>query len=255
MMLTLKGRTCVFAGATAGDGVEVVKALCAGGMNVFMVTHMAARAQNLVNEIEKLGLPGRCTAIGASEDGPAEYDPEVYERIEREYGSVDVIIHNTGTTGPDISIEETEPEQLMTLLEHLTVGSFRMLKAALPSLRRSACARVIFMSSVEGIRGGIHESFPNAVAKGAAASLAVNCAARLAGEGICVNCIAKGAIARVDGVHPGEADPESILPFIPMKRIGTSQDLAGLTAFLASEESSYLTGQVIALAGGYDLAG
>lgn len=252
-MQTLQGRTCVFAGATAGDGVDAVKELCAGGMNVVMTTHNPQRAQALTEEIKDMHLPGKCIAIGETQDGPAESSPSVYGRIEKEFGSVDVIIHNTGGTGVDTPMELLDTEILMEHISHLTAGAFNMLKAALPSLRRSSAARVIFMSSAEGIRGGHHESFANAVAKGAVASLTVNCAARLAKEGICVNCIAKGAIPRVEGIRPGDADPEDMLADIPMKRLGTPSDLAHVIAFLASEESSYLTGQTITLAGGYDL--
>ena len=252
-MQTLKGRTCVFAGATAGDGVEAVKILCRGGMNVVMMTHEAARAQALVDQVNSLGYEGRCAAVGEGDHGPAEQDPEVYDRLEREYGSVDVIIHNTGATGSAAPMEELTSRQLMRNVEHLVSGSFDMLKTALPYLRRSAAPRVILMTTVEGVNGGVHESFENAVAKGAVRALAVNAAARLAKEGITVNCIAKGAIPRVEGIRPGDADPADILPFIPMGRLGTPADLGELIAFLASEESGYITGQTIGLAGGLDL--
>ena len=107
-MQTLVGRTCVFAGATAGDGVAAVKALCAGGMNVVMVTHQAQRAAALVEEINLMGLPGKCEAIGVTTEGPAEKSARVYEDLEKKYGSVDVIISNTGDTGSDKAMEELE---------------------------------------------------------------------------------------------------------------------------------------------------
>ena len=252
-MQTLKGRTCVFAGATAGDGVTAVKALCAGGMNVVMATHMASRAQALVDEIAAMGLPGKCTAIGATPDSPAEESPATYEALAKEYGSVDVIISNTGTTGRAVPMEEVTQEELLHATGHLLGGAFGMLKAALPVLKRSQAPRVIFMTTVEGVFGGVHESFENAVAKGAVRSLALNAAARLAGQGITVNCIAKGAIPRVEGVNPGDADPQKLLPRIPMGRLGTPEDLAQLICFLASEESAYVTGQTIGVSGGLEL--
>ena len=67
-MQTLTGRTCIFAGASGGDGVSAVKALCAGGMNVVMMTHQPAQAQRLLDEIGKRNLPGRCVAV---QDGSA----------------------------------------------------------------------------------------------------------------------------------------------------------------------------------------
>ena len=98
-MQTLKNRTCVMAGASSGDGIDTVKALCAGGMNVIIMTHMAAKAQSLVDEINDMNLVGKCEAIGVTENGPAERQEETYKYLEKKYGSVDVIISNTGNMG------------------------------------------------------------------------------------------------------------------------------------------------------------
>ena len=249
-MQTLMGRTCVFAGATAGDGIAAAKALCAGGMHVVMVTHQAQRAAALVEEIRQMNLPGTCEAIGATPEGPAEESAAVYEALEKKYGSVDVIISNTGDTGSSKSMEELESTELLEETSHLLGGAFRMMKAALPYLRKSKAPRVIFMTSVEGVRGGVQGSFSNAVAKGAVHALTLNAAARLAKEGICVNCIAKGAIPRAEGIREGRSNPEVFLPHIPMGRLGSDVDLAQLLCFLASEESAYMTGQTIGLDGG-----
>lgn len=109
------------------------------------------------------------------------------------------------------------------------------------------------MTTVEGTQGGVHESFENAVAKGAVHSLTLNAAARLARDGITVNCISKGAIPRIEGVNPGDTDPSKMLDRIPMGRLGTPDDLGELICFLASEESAYITGQTIAVSGGLEL--
>ena len=80
----------------------------------------------------------------------------------------------------------------------------------------------------------------------------LNLAARFAKYGICVNGISKGAILRIEGVESGFADPYSMLPFIPMGRMGTPEDLAEAICFFASEESAYLTGQVLSVSGGME---
>ncbi|MBP5726591.1 MAG: SDR family oxidoreductase, partial [Clostridia bacterium] len=134
---------------------------------------------------------------------------------------------------------------------------YTMLKCALPYLRKSAAPRVIFMTTVEGARGGKLESFANAVAKGAVLSLAKNCAARLAPERINVNCIQKGAVERLQPPpHPGAPvfkDMSALLPYIPQGRMGTPEDLAGAVCYLASEEAAYVTGSVLDLSGGLSL--
>ncbi len=257
-MQTLKNRTCVFAGASGGDGTAAVKALCRGGMNVVMVTHQPMQAQELLAEIEELGYPGKCSAV---QDGncqkPPITDEEVYRKIFEEYGSIDVVICNTGGDGFEDNVDAVDRELLLREVGHLLGGSYSMLKCALPYLRKSNAPRVIFMTTVEGVRGGRMESFTNAVAKGAVLALGKNCAARLAAEGITVNCIEKGAIERLPHKGP-EHGPEGkdisvMLPLIPAGRMGTPEDLAQAICFLASEESSYVTGAILDVSGGLSL--
>ncbi|MCD8075781.1 MAG: SDR family oxidoreductase [Lachnospiraceae bacterium] len=257
-MQTLKGRTCVFAGASGGDGVAAVKALCQAGMNVVMMTHQPAQAQGLMDEMETLGYSGKCVAV---QDGNAQTPPvpdeEVYRKIFEEQGSIDVIICNMGGDGFEDSIDTVDTQMLLKDVGLLLGGSYTMLKCALPYLRKSACPRVIFMTTVEGARGGKLEGFTNAVAKGAVLSLTKNCAARLANEGITVNCIQKGAIERLPHKGPDHGpilkDTSSMLPYIPAGRMGTPEDLAGAICFLASEETSYITGTVLDVSGGLSL--
>ncbi|MCD8014900.1 MAG: SDR family oxidoreductase [Lachnospiraceae bacterium] len=257
-MQTLKGRTCVFSGASGGDGVAAVKALCQGGMNVVIMTHQPAQAAGLVEELQKLNYPGKCIAMQDGEvQNPPVSDEEVYRQINEIFGSIDVIISNTGGDGFEDSIDTVDTETLQKEVGHLLGGSYSMLKCALPYLRKSSSPRVIFMTTVEGARGGKLESFTNAVGKGAVLSLTKNCAARLAPEGIAVNCIQKGAITRLQGngaiSDPRWKDTTTMLPYIPMGRMGTPEDLASAICFLASEEASYITGTVLDVSGGLSL--
>lgn len=253
-MQTLAGRTAVFAGATGGDGRDSVKALCAGGMNVAIMTHNVLEAERLVAEVRAADLPGACIYFSSGNGlAGAEENAAVYTDVCKRFGSLDVVISNTGANGHIDSIESLTAQELLESLDHLAVGAFKMLQTALPYLKQSRAPRVIFMTTTEGVRGGTHESLANAVAKGAVMSMALNAASRLAPSGINVNCIAKGAVTRVEGVTPGTPDPDDRIPHIPLGRVGSPADLAGVIAFLASEESSYITGQVIELSGGLNL--
>lgn len=252
-MQTLTGRTCIFAGASGGDGVDAVKALCRAGMNVVMMTHQASQAQSLVDEIAQMSWPGTCIAVEGTH-GPAEKDPEILQQIEDRFGSVDVVIANTGADGKRDDIETLDAAEMMKGVMHLAGGSFEMMQTAIPFLKKSRAPRVIFMTTVEGCIGGTHESFANAVAKGTVRTIALNSAARLAKYGITVNCISKGAIPRTVGrIDPGSPKPEEILDSIPLGRIGSPVDLAEAICFLASEESSFITGQVLSVDGGLHL--
>lgn len=251
-MQTLKGRICVMAGATAGDGRDTVKALCQGGMTVILMTHNPEAAGSLIEEVRNSGAEGKCVMFeGTGMSGPAEEQEKAYELIAAKYGSVDVIISNTGGNGKAQAIDNVSGDELMKDTEHLLKGSFNMMKAALPFLKKSVCPRVIFMTTVEACSGGTHESFTNAVAKGAVRTLTLVSAQHLAASGITVNAIAKGAIPRVEPMREGDADPALIMPYIPQGRLGTPEDLAQAICFFASEESSYITGQILNVSGGW----
>lgn len=223
-----------------------------------MMTHQPAQAQRLLDEIAGEGYPGICTAVqDGSVQSPPIADEEVFRRIHEQFGSIDVVISNTGGDSLEDSIDTVSREDLLRDVDHLLGGSYGMIKCALPYLRKSSAPRVILMTTVEGARGGRLESFTNAVAKGAVLALARNCAARLAPERINVNCIAKGAVERLappkEPGMPQFKDMTALLPHIPQGRMGTPEDLAGAICFLASEESAYVMGTVLDLNGGMSL--
>ena len=258
--MMLEGRMCVFAGATGGDGVVAVIELCRGGMNVVMMTHQMGQAETLMNKINGMQLKGKCFVVQDGEcQTPVKTDEIVYREIYERFGSIDVVISNTGDDGFEDSIDMVDTKNLLRGVDHLLGGSYTMLKNALPYLRKSKAARVIFMTTVEGVKGGVNESFVNAVAKGAVLSLTKNCAARLAVDNINVNCIAKGPIERLkpllerDKSLPPVKDTTTFLDDVPMGRMGTPEDIAHAICYLASEESSYITGTVLDVSGGMNV--
>jgi len=220
-------------------------------MNVAVLSHQPEAARRLEREMEESGYGEQFMAVTG--DGPEKSREESFREIYARFGSIDVILCNTGGDGKKDSVDTLETAVLEQHMSHLVCGSFDMLRAGLPYLRKSTAPRVIFMTSAEGCMGGTYESLANAVAKGAVRALTVNAAARLAGDGITVNCISKGSIPRMEGIPENGADLSLRLPAIPMGRLGTQKDLAGAVCFLASEESSYITGQVLELNGGLNL--
>lgn len=212
-------------GAAGGDGISIVKALCSAGMNVIMLTRKAAQAQQVIWEIEQAGLKGSCSYIlGSKDQAPLEHQKSTYEKITKEYGHVDLLICNNGDIDNQDDIDMLSPQLLKDGLDRFVVGSFQMLQAALPWLKRSPSPGVIFMTSLEGCCGGTKEGLANAIAKGAVRSLTLNCAARLLKDHINVNCIAKGDCE----YSPGHT-------------------LAEMVCYLASEEAKDITGQIFGL--------
>jgi len=181
----------------------------------------------------------------------------VYTEICERFGSIDAVISNTGGLERLETIDSLSPENLLHELDHLVGGAYSMLRNALPYLRKSRAPRVVFMTSPEGMRGGTEEGLATSIAKGGVWALAKICAARLAGEGITVNCVSKGAIDKPmpplrDG-EPPRLEARDCLPGVPVGRLGTPEDVAQAVCYLLSEEASYVTGTAIDVAGGLNV--
>ncbi len=243
-MLTLGGRTCVFAGATGNIGEGAVRALCRGGMNVAMVTHDPDRAKAV---IERLGeYSHRCIAL-SNRNG----DTAVYGEIADRFGSLDVVINKTGAFDAVKPLEEITVEELNGKLTKQVGEAFRKVQEALPYLRKSKAGRVIFAASAGAQNGMPYENLCDSVARAGVINLTYCLARLLAGEGITVNCIAaSGLINDHEPVAPGQLDCMRLKDIVPVGRIGSADEFGAAVEYLASEEAAFITGQVINLSGG-----
>jgi len=234
-------RTAVMTGAAGGIGAKAVKKLASMGINVVMVTHNQKKADEITNECA--GLPGQVVAM-SNEGG----DDAVFDDVFQRFGSVDILIPNHG--GPehrksvlDIPLEDIEHE-----FDHQVINTFKMVQRAIPFLEKSESARIILMSS-EGVYSGDNSfGFARTVANGALTSMMKYLAEALADKGITVNCIAKGRM-EPDHLHEGETFTMDC-PEVPLKKKASAEDFANAVAFLACEDSGYITGQTIFLTGG-----
>lgn len=243
-MFTLNGRTAVMMGASGYEGAGAVRAMVAGGMNVVMMTHMIDQSNRL---IESLGeYKDRCIAT-TSDDG----FEALYQEVSERFGSVDVIIPNQG--GPMVwqELADITEEEFTRKLVLQIVRSFQMVQSAIPYLEKSKAGRVILMSS-SGARDGLRdEGLCDSTARGGVISMTYSLARELAPKGITVNCIAKGGLP--SGHEPqtqNEYDAARLLDRIPVGRTGTPDEYGAAVAYLASEEASFITGQVINVCGG-----
>lgn len=243
-MFTLKGRTCVFPGATGMIGRGAVRALVEGGMNVVMVTHNIQTAQELAESLKD--APGKCVAM-SNENG----DISVYGDVFKMFGSIDVIIANSGNLDAVKPILEITREDIQKKVMHQIASALGMVQKGLPYLEKSTAGRVILMASAGAQDGFQGENFCDSVARGAVITMTYCLARELASKGITVNCIARSGLVNDNPPHQRSTfDSESIKPMIPMGRIGTSDEFGAAVAYLASEEAGFVTGQVLNLSGG-----
>ncbi len=241
-MLTLKGRTCVFSGGSGLVGRGAVRAMCEAGMNVALMTHMNADAAEVAESLKD--CPGKCiVVVGAEHEDPVKY---VYDT----FGSVDVAICKTGAFDMPVALEDVTAEDLNKKLNHQITGSFSTVMRALPYLKESKAGRVILTSSVGARNGFSGEYICDSVARGGVISLTYCLARELMQYGITVNCIAMSAMLNDHAPHGRLLDMETLKSSVPMGRIGTSDEFGALVQYLASEESAFMTGQILDLSGG-----
>ncbi len=243
-MLTLKGRTCMFAGASGAVGSGAVRELAKGGMNVVMVSHMLEDAAALAEELKD--APGKVEVMSNKAT-----KPDICRAIVEKYGSLDVIISNTGALFAPCPIEECSVDDFKEKLLNHALEPFTDMQAALPYLRQSKAGRVILMTTAGGRMGFAGENIMDSVARGAVMSLTYAMATQLAGDHITVNCIAKSGM--VNDHAPATSknfDVAAIAGEIPLGHVGTPEEFGSLVAYVASEEASYTTGHVFNLSGG-----
>ena len=244
-MLTLKGRTCVFAGATGEIGRGAVLAMAEGGMNVVMVTHNPAGAAAIMEEMRD--LPGAVIAM-SNEDS----NEVLYERIAEKFGSVDVVISTTGILHAPASPDTVTDAFLDDKLHHQVTEAYNMVRAALPYLRKSRAGRVIFTSSAGAMNGFEGENIADSIARGAVVSMTYALSKALMKDGITVNCIARSGMINDHPVKdPGHIlDVETIRGQIPAGIPGSRDAYGAMASYIASEEASFVTGHIFNLTGG-----
>lgn len=243
-MQTLENRTCVFAGATGNIGRGAVRALAEGGMNVVMVTHNPAGAAAIIEEMQN--LPGRVVAMSN-----ANGDGAVFGDVEKEFGSVDVVINTTGGLDAVADFEKVNPDHLDEKLSHQVTEPFKMVQAAMPFLKKSSAGRVILTATEGAVDGFTGENIIDSIARGGVLTMTRALARLLADQGITVNCIARsGMINDHEPQRATDYDVRSIEDQIPVGHAGTADEFGALVAYIASVESGFVTGQIFHLSGG-----
>lgn len=243
-MLTLKGRTCVFAGATGNIGRGAVEALAKAGMNVIMVTHNPESAGNIVSEMKR--FKGQVVAM--SNDSSNE---EIFKKIVSVFGSLDVVITTTGGLMTVMKPEDISNELLDEKLHHQVTEAYSMVRAAIPYLKNSEHGRVIFATSGGALDGFPGENIADSIARGGVVSMTYAFARVLADHKITVNCIARsGMINDHELKAVNDFDVAAIADRIPVRHIGTSEEFGAMVEYIVSEEADFVTGHVFNLTGG-----
>jgi 3-oxoacyl-[acyl-carrier protein] reductase len=243
-MIDLTGRVALVTGASRGIGRAIAAKLAAQGATVVA----AAREQNAagtVGEITAAGGKAEVASVDVSD--AAAIDALVAGALER-HGRIDILVNNAGITRDQLMLRMKRADWDAVIATNLT-GAFSLTQAVLKPMIRQKGGRIICISSVVG-QGGNAGQANYAASKAGLIGFAKAVAQEVASRNITVNVVAPGLIdTDMTRAITGGAQDEWAAR-IPLKRLGTPDDIAAAVCFLASPEASYITGQVLAVNGG-----
>jgi 3-oxoacyl-[acyl-carrier protein] reductase len=197
--------------------------------------------------------PGAAAAALTADVRDAEALERAVGRLTQERGGVDWIVCAAGVVRDRVSWKMSDSEWQDVLDVNLT-GAFKTVRACLPALRRSEAGRVVFVSSINGIRGNFGQA-NYAAAKAGLVGLARSLAKELARDYVTVNVVAPGFIdtAMTRGLSPGAR--EFAIARTPLGRVGRAEEVAALVRFLCGDDAGFITGAVVPIDGGQLLGG
>ena len=238
-MFDLTGRVALITGATGGIGAAIAKKMKQAGATVVVSGRNVAKMDAEFDD-EYIKIP--CDL--ATDGGAVELIMETIERA----GKIDILINNAGIT-KDTLLMRMSDEQFEDVINTNLRSCFKMCRAAIMPMMKNRYGRIINMASIIGVIGGAGQA-NYAASKGGMIAMTKSIAAEVASRGITANAIAPGFIKTpMTDVLPEELK-KTYLSQIPSGRFGEPDDIANACVFLASDEASYINGQVLHINGG-----
>ncbi len=239
-------KVAMITGATRGIGKQIALTLANEGYNIVLNYRTENdELKQLKNKIESKNV--KCLAVQGDVTN-FEDCKQMIESAIKEFGKIDVLVNNAGIT-KDMLLARMKEEDFKQVIDVNLVGTFNMTKNVISYMMKARNGRIINISSVVGIAGNAGQTNYSA-SKAGIIGFTKSLAKEVASRNILVNAVAPGFIeTNMTDVLKQEVKDE-IAKNIPLKRMGTPQDVANVVKFLASEDSSYITGQVISVDGG-----
>lgn len=244
-MKLLEGKVAFVTGATRGIGRAIALRFAEHGANIaFTYLSSVAAAETLVAEIEALG----CRAVGFASNAADFADAhEVVEKVVAEFGQIDILVNNAGQTKDGLMLRMSE-EQWDSIIDTNLKSAFNFTHAVLPLMARKRAGSIINMSSVVGTNGNAGQA-NYAASKAGLIGLTKSIAKEMGARGIRCNAIAPGFIQTDMTDKLNDATKQAILSSVALGRMGTVDEIADVALFLASDMSSYISGEVIKVTG------
>lgn len=240
------GNVAVVTGGTRGIGKQIILELAQNGYDI--ATNYRTEnddLKDLINQVEKIGVKINTYKCDVSNYENAE---EFIKNVISDYGEIDVLVNNAGIT-KDGLLMRMKKEDFEDVIDVNLVGTFNITRNVIPYMIKAKEGRIVNVSSVVGVSGNAGQTNYSA-SKAGIIGFTKSLAKEVASRNITVNAVAPGFIqTKMTDVLKEEVKDE-ILKQIPLKRFGTTDDVAKVVKFLVSEDSAYITGQVINIDGG-----
>ena len=245
-MRLLEGKTAVITGGSRGIGKGIAMRFAAEGANIAITNIMDNdEFQATVSEIAALGVKAKGYVSDASVFADAE---NVIDEIVKDFGTVDILVNNAGITRDTLLMRMTEEQWDQVLTVNLK-SVFNLTKAAIRPMMKQKSGAIVNMSSVVGVNGNAGQANYSA-SKAGIIGFTKSVAKELGSRNVRCNAIAPGFILTEMTSKLPEDVKSDWISKIPLRRGGLPEDVANVALFLASELSSYVTGQTIHVCGG-----
>lgn len=249
-LFDLASRTAIITGSSRGIGRAIAEQFSAHGANVVISSRKFDACQQVADAINATGGPGQAVPIAASISSKEDLQRLVKETREA-FGKIDILVCNAATNpyyGPMSGISD---EQFRKVLENNLLANHWIIQMVAPEMIERGKGSIIIISSIGGLTSSATIGAYN-ISKAADFQLARNLSNEFGPSGVRVNCIAPGLV-RTDFARALWEDPptlELMTRYVPLRRIGEPQELAGAAVYLASDASTFVTGQILIVDGG-----
>jgi len=239
------GKVAIVTGAAQGIGKTIALLFAAKGASLVLCDINLEAAEKTAREIEEKG--GKCLALKSDVSNFQDAEKIIKQAVEH-FGSLDILINNAGITRDNVLLRMKEEQWDQVMAVNLK-GTFNFTRAAIKVMMRKKRGKIINIASITGMMGNAGQANYSA-SKAGVIGFTKAIAREYADRGITVNAVAPGFIATAMTDAIPEREREELIKQIPMKKLGTSEDVANAVYFLASDEASYITGHVIGVNGG-----
>ncbi len=245
--MKLKDKVAIVTGAARGIGRAIALALAAEKATIICVDVAAPeKSEALVNEIKGLGAEAEAYQADVRDFEAIE---KMAQHVIERYGRIDILVNNAGVNRDSLILMMT-PEQWREVIEINLYGAFHCTKAVAQQMMFQKYGRIINISSIAGSSPGRgHANY--AASKGGVNAFTRAAAVELAPKKITVNAVAPGVIETEMSAEVMRRAKDLVMEHIPLKRLGTAEDVARMVAFLASDDAAYITGQIFNVDGGF----